>query len=183
MRSDRFEYFATDQDQEAFFSKIDSVYKFDVVERCFDKVKGPTVFEGLMCFLDFMRGRSNLLARRSTYYASLNSGELLSRDIVGSDRLAEFDLLQNPHVLTLNCGDLLDHKRLLLSQIGRSKASNEATELLSKIKKMATDIDGDSGITATGELVLPNALTFANQGGRLVRTPDAPMAYDARIGH
>lgn len=181
MRPDRFEYFATYKDQEAFFAKIDSFCNLKIVERCFDKDRGPRIFEGLIGFLHFLHGRPEASARRSMYYASTNPGRLQSRNISGSDRLAEFDLMQNPDVLTLICGEQLDHERLLLSQIGRSKASREATKLLSGIKQLAKGVDGKTAVTVTGELLLPNAFTFADKGGRLVRTPDAPPSFDARI--
>jgi len=106
---------------------------------------------------------------------------LQSRDVVGSNGLAEFDLVKNPDVLTFTYGEQLDHDRLLLSQIGRSKASKEAARLLSKVKQLAKGICGETSLTTTGELVLPNALTFADRGGRLVRTPDSPPAFDSII--
>ncbi|RXZ64986.1 hypothetical protein [Pelagerythrobacter rhizovicinus] len=181
MRSDRFEYFAADEEHGEFFSQIDSEYGFKIVERCFDREKGPRVFGGLVRFLNFLREESDLIAKRSIYYASFDPAKLQSRDIVGSDRLAEFNLIQNPDVLTFNCGEQLDHKRLLLSQIGRSKESTEAAKILSRIKKIAKSIGNGAGLTTTGEFVFPSALSFAREGGRLVRTADAPPTYDARI--
>lgn len=181
MRSDRIEYFATDGDKEALFRAIDSEYDFKIVERCFNKERGPKVFNGLVSFLNFIRNDADIVERRSIYYASFCPEKLRSRDVVGSDSLAEFDFTQNPDVLTFNYGERLHHKRLLLSQIGRSKGSREAMKLLSLIREMAVNIEGEVAVTVTGELVLPNALCFAKQGGRLVRTPDAPPTFDARI--
>lgn len=122
MRSDRFEYFATDEDHGAFFSRIDTQYDFKIVERCYDKGRGPRVFEGLASFLGFLRHEADLVARRSIYYASLNPAKLQSRDIVGSDRLAEFNLVENPDVLTFNYGEQLDHERICYRRSGGRKS-------------------------------------------------------------
>jgi hypothetical protein len=181
MRSDRVEYFATYEDQERLFSKIDSCLSFQIVERCFRKGDGPTVFPNLRVFHNYLHDSPDITVRRAIYYASKDVKNLQSRDVVGSNGLVEFDLINNPDVLTFTYGEQLSHDRLLLSQIGRSKASREAAKLLSKVKQLAKDIGGETSLTTTGELVLPNALTFADRGGRLVRTPDSPTAFDSII--
>lgn len=181
MRSDRFEYFANYEDQDRFFLKIDSCIGFQIVERCFRKDAGPKVFPNLQVFHKYMRDSSDIIVRRAVYYASINIKNLQPRDVIGSNGLAEFDLVKNPDVLTFTCGEQLDHDRLLISQIGRSKASREAGKLLSKVKKLAEGIGDKTSLTTTGELVLPNALIFADRGGRLVRTPDSPSAFDSII--
>jgi hypothetical protein len=181
MRSDRFEYFATYEDQERFFSKIDTCLSFQIVERCFRKDAGPTVFPNLRVLHKYLHDSPDIIVRRAIYYASINVKNLQPRDVIGSNGLAEFDLVKNPDVLTFTYGEQLDHDRLLLSQIGRSKASREAAKLLSKVKQLAKGIGGETSLTTTGELVLPNALIFADRGGRLVRTPDSPSAFDSII--
>lgn len=181
MRSDRFEYFATEEDHAAFFSKIDSEFDLKIVERCYDKGRGPLVFEGLLNFLGFLNSEADRVARRSIFYACFNPSKLKARDIVGSDKLSEFNLVENPDVLAFGFGEQLDHERILLSQIGRSKDSMETKELLSRLKRIAKSIDGETAVTVTGEHVFPCALSFADRGGRLVRTPDAPSAFDAQI--
>ncbi len=181
MRSNQFEYFATHEDQLDFWSKIDADYDLKIVETVFDKGNGPKVFEGLVRFLDFMRKDADFVARRGLYYGTFDPQKLQSTSNRFSDKLASFDLIRNPDVLTFNYGDRLDDKRLLISQIGCSKESLEAKKLLLQIKKAAKAVVGEAGVTVTGEFVFGSAAAFAKDGGRLVRTPDSPPLYDAQI--
>ncbi len=181
MSADRIEYFATDEDHRRFFSNIDEIYELKIVETSFDKRAGPRVFAGLISFLDFLHRDANLIEKKSIYYGCFDPQNLRPMDNIYSDHLASFNLINNPDVLTFNYGEQIDQNRLLISQIARSNEATEAKKLLSRIKRIAKAVNGKAGVTGTGEFVFPSALSFANQGGRLVRTPDAPPLYDAQI--
>jgi hypothetical protein len=181
MRSDRFEYFATAEDQQVFFSKVDAEYDLKIVETSFERKRGPKIFGGLVSFLSFMREDADPRARRGLYYGCFDPQKLQSTSNSYSAEFASFDLVKNPDVLTFNYGEQLNDRRLLLSQIGRSKESAASRKILSRIKKIAKLTSDVAGMTITGEFVFPSALNFAREGGRLVRTPDSPSAYDVQI--
>lgn len=181
MRTDRFEYFATEADHERFFSKIDKTFGLKVVETGFDRKAGPRVFEGLVDFLDFIRRDADPIERKCIYYCCAEPRKLRPTENIYSDHLASFNLIDNPDVLTFNYGEKIDQDRLVISILGRSQESIEAKKLLSRIKRMAKALGSDASATLTGDFVFPGALSFVTEGGRLVRTPDAPPIYDARI--
>jgi hypothetical protein len=181
MSAARFEYFATEADHERFFSKIDEAFGLKVAETQFDKTVGPRVFEGFIGFLDFIRRDADPVEKQCIYYGCVDPQSLQPMDNIYSDHLASFDLILNPDVLTLSYGEQIDQKRLLISQIARSHEATEAKKLLSRIKRLAKALDDDARSTKTWEFVFPGALSFLNDGGRLVRTPEAPPLYDAQI--
>lgn len=181
MQADRLEYFGTDQDQLDFFSKIDTILGLKIVESSFKKEIGPKIFDSLVKFLDFMRKDASLLERQEIYYGINDYRKLHVTNNIYSEKFASFDLIKNPNVMIFNYGWRLDDRRLLVSQIARSRESTEAKKLLSSIKKIAKELEGGTKVTVSRELVFQHALIFAKEGGRLVKNPESPQIYDSVV--
>jgi hypothetical protein len=177
----RHEYFADSRDHLLLFEKLDKKLEIEVHQRLFDKRIGPHKFHGMVEFSKWIFTQSSNFNFDGLFYLTDGAVTLSSRDVSGSENLSEFDMIDNEDVVSFKYGYKIDDDKIIISQFGCLHGSISGRRLLNEIKKISKMDQKPLRYTATGELVLSGAFEFAQAGGRLVRTPDAPQLFDAYL--
>jgi len=159
------EFFAIVADQKMLFRKIDDELGLNVVESSFDTERGPDRYDGFYDLLEFLIDDPDSLSKRTVYYASSDISSLVSQESIFNPKLASYNLIRNPDVITYLHGGPISQGRILRSQFGRSKESVVSRQVLSKIKRLAKKVFPGIAMAKSGELVFQKLCNSPTKAG------------------